>query len=61
MFEEGNADWISELPSVNKQYRNTINQSTKMELFYAFEKTDEKIVLEQLQDKRGNQKLEFKL
>ena len=25
MFEKGNADWLSELPSVNKKYKNTIH------------------------------------
>ena len=29
-FEKGNADWLSELPSVVKQYNNTIHSSTKM-------------------------------
>ena len=30
VFEKGNADWLSELPSVIKQYNNTIHHSTKM-------------------------------
>ena len=30
IFLAGNADWISELPSVIKQYNNTIHHSTKM-------------------------------
>ena len=30
VFEKGNADWLSELPSVIKQYKNTIHSSTKM-------------------------------
>ena len=30
MFLEGNADWLSELPSVIKKYNNTIHNSTEM-------------------------------
>ena len=30
VFLAGNADWLSELPSVIKQYNNTIHHSTKM-------------------------------
>ena len=30
VFSAGNADWFSELPSVIKQYNNTIHSSTKM-------------------------------
>ena len=30
IFLAGNADWLSELPSVNKQYNNTIHRSMKM-------------------------------
>ena len=30
VFEKGKADWLSELPSVIKQYNNTIHHSTKM-------------------------------
>ena len=26
MFEKGNADWLSELPSVNKKHKNTIHR-----------------------------------
>ena len=29
VFEKGRADWLSELPSVTKQYNNTIHQSIK--------------------------------
>ena len=29
LFEKGSADWFSELPSVIKQYNNTIHHSTK--------------------------------
>ena len=30
VFEKGNANWISELPSVIKQYSNTIHSSTEV-------------------------------
>ena len=30
VFLKGNANWLSELPSVLKQYNNTIHHSTKM-------------------------------
>ena len=30
IFLAGNADWLSELPSIVKQYNNTIHSSTKM-------------------------------
>ena len=30
VFEKRNADWLSELPLVIKQYNNTIHHSTKM-------------------------------
>ena len=30
VFLAGNADWLSELPSVIKQYNNAIHNSTKM-------------------------------
>ena len=29
VFQKGNADWLSELPSVIKQYKNTIHSSKK--------------------------------
>ena len=29
VFERGNADWLIELPSVIKQYNNTIHHSIK--------------------------------
>ena len=28
VFEKGNVDWLSELPSVTKKYNNTIHSST---------------------------------
>ena len=42
VFEKGNADWLSELPSVIKQYNNTIHHSTKMTPNQASKKSNEK-------------------
>ena len=44
VFLAGNADWISELPSVIKQYNNTIHSSTKMTPSQASKKSNEKKV-----------------
>ena len=52
VFEKGNADWLSELPSVVKQYNNTIHSSTKMTPIQASKKSKEKEVYSNLQDKR---------
>ena len=54
VFLAGNADWISELPSIVKQYNNTIHHSTKMTPVQASKKVNEKIVYSNLQDKRKN-------
>ena len=42
VFEKGNANWISEFPSVNKQYNNTIHSSVKTTPIQASEKANEK-------------------
>ena len=39
-----NADWLGELPSVIKQYNNTIHSSTKMTPIQASKKVNEKEV-----------------
>ena len=44
VFLAGNADWISELPSIVKQYINTIHHSTKMTPVQASKKVNEKLV-----------------
>ena len=61
IFLAGNADWLSELPSVIKQYNNTIHSSTKMTPIQASKKANEKVVYTNLQDKRVKQKPKFKL
>ena len=61
VFEKGNADWLSELPSVTKQYNNTIHSSTKMTPIQASKKSNEKEVYSNLRDDRVKQKPKFKL
>ena len=61
IFLAGNADWLSELPSVIKQYKNTIHHSTKMTPIQASKKSNEKKVYNNLKDKREIQKPKFKL
>ena len=61
VFLAGNADWLSELPSVMKQNNNTIHSSTKMTLNQASKKSNEKIVYNNLKDDREIQKPKLKL
>ena len=61
VFFAGIADWLSELPSVIKQYNNTIHHSTKMTPVQASKKTIEKLVYSNLQDKRENPIPKYKL
>ena len=52
IFLAGNADWLSELPSVNKQYKNAIHHSTKMTPLQTSKRRNEQLVYSNLQDKR---------
>ena len=61
VFEKGNADWLSELPSVVKKYNNTIHHSIKMTPMQASKKSNENIVFDNLKDKRVIQKPKFRL
>ena len=61
VFLKGNADWLSELPSVIKQYNNTIHSSIKMTPFQASKKVNEKLVYSNLQDRRDKQQPKYKL
>ena len=61
VFEKGKADWLSELPSVIKQYNNTIHHSTKMTPNQASKKVNEKLVSSNLQDRRVKQTSKYKL
>ena len=61
VFEKGNADWLSELPSVIKDYNNTTHHSIKMTPKQASKKSNERKVFSNLKDKREIQKPKFKL
>ena len=61
VFEKGNADWLSELPSVIKQYNSTIHHSTKMKPIDASKKSNDKIVYSNLRDKRKILNPEYRL
>ncbi len=61
VFLAGNADWVSELSSVIKQYNNTIHHSIKMTPNQASKKSNKKLVFSNLRDDRQKQKPKFKL
>ena len=61
VFEKGKADWLSDLPSITKKYNNTIHHSTKMKPIDASEKSNQKLVNNNLKDDRQKQKPKYKL
>ena len=61
VFEKGNADSLSELPSVIKKYNNSIRSSIKMTPNQASKKTNEKLLYSNLQDKRRKLNPKYKL
>ena len=61
VFLAGEASWLNELPSVIKQYNNTIHHSTKMTANQASKKSNEKEVFSNLQDDRQKQTPKYKL
>ena len=61
VFAKGKADWLSELPSVVKQYNNTIHHSTKMTPIQDSKKSNEKSVYSNLKDRRVKQQPKYKL
>ena len=61
VFEKGRADWLSELPSVIKQYNNTFHHSIKMTPNQASKKVNEKLVFSNLRDNRVKRQPKFKL
>ena len=61
VFEKGNADWLSELPSVVKKYNNTIHSSIKITPNQASKKVNERKVYYNLKDKRSKLNPKFKL
>ena len=61
VFLAGNAKWLIELPSVIKQYNNTIHHSMKITPSQASKKSNERKVYTNLQDRRDKQKPKYKL
>ena len=61
VFEKGNANWNSELPSVNKHYSSTIHSSVKMTPIQGSKKENEKEVYSNLKDKREVREPKFNL
>ena len=61
VFEKRKADWLSELPSVTKQYNITIHHSIKMTPIQASKKSNEKLLYNNLKDNREIQKPNYKL
>ena len=61
VFAKGNADWLSELPSVIKRYNKTIHSSTKMTPNPASKKSNEREVYSNLRDNREVRKSKFEL
>ena len=61
VFLAGNADWLSELPSVFNQNNNSIHNSTKMKPINASKKANKKQVYSNLQYRRVRQKPKIKL
>ena len=61
VFEKCNADWITELPSVIKQYKNTTHHKIKKTPVQASTKKNEKVVFSILKHKREKHKPKFKL
>ena len=61
VFEKGNADWLSELPSIMKKYNNSIHNSFEMTPTQASIKSNEKEVYSNLQDRRVRQQPKYKL
>ena len=61
VFLAGNADWVSELSSITKQYNNTIHHSIKMTPIQASKKVNEKLVFSNLQDRRVKRQAKYKL
>ena len=61
VFLAGNANWLSEIPAVTKQYYNTFDSSTKMTPNQTSEKSNEKEVYSNLRDKRLKLDTKFKL
>ena len=61
VFEKGNANWLSELPSVVDKNNTTFHHTIKMTPKQASKKSNEKLTFDNLKDYRVKQKPKFKL
>ena len=61
IFLARNANWLSELPSIVKQYNNILHHSIKMTPVQASKKSNENLISNNLRDKIEFQKPKFKL
>ena len=61
VFEKGKANWLSEIPSVIKQYNKTIHNSMKMTPIQVSKKSTDREVSSNLQDRRVKQQQKCKL
>ena len=61
VFEKGRADWLSELPSIVYKYNNSIHHSIKLPPVQASKRINEKLVYNNLKDKRKKLNPKFKL
>ena len=61
VFLNGNPDWLGELPSVIKKYKNSIQSSIKITTNQTTMKTNEKSVYSNLRDRREKQKPKYKV
>ena len=61
VFEQGDAKWIDNLPTITKQYNNRIHSSTKLSPKNASLKKNEGFVYKNLLDKRNKIKPKFQI
>ena len=61
MFEQGIANWLSDLPSVNNKNNDTIHHSTKITPVQVSKKADEKLFYSNIQYRRVKHQPKFKL
>ena len=61
VFEEGRADWLTELPSVTKQYNKTIHSSIKLTPNQASKKSNQTLVYNNIRDDRVKRQPKYKL
>ena len=54
VFQKGNDDWLSQLPSVSKQYNNTIHNSITMTPSQASKKVNEKKTIQIFKTREKN-------